>query len=64
MSTLKTTLSNEPINVIKGCAAILSEVDEGFSENIYSHHAIALIGDLINDAVSRLEETIDNNPLG
>jgi len=46
----------EPLEVLKGCSAILCSLDSGYSENIYSHHGISIIADLIADAVSILDE--------
>lgn len=53
---IKVTLQENPLNVLKGCSALLSELDKSSSENIYIDHAISLIGDLITDAVSILED--------
>jgi len=46
----------EPLEVLKGCSAILCNLDSGFSEHIYSHRGISIIADLITDAVSILED--------
>lgn len=46
----------EPLEVLKGCGALLSSLDDGFSDTLNSHIGIKLIADLIVDAVSRIEE--------
>lgn len=46
----------EPLEVLKGCSAILSELDSDFAQNIYSHSAISLLAGLVADSVSRLDD--------
>jgi len=47
---------SKPLDILKGCSCILTEMDSDFSENIYSANAISLLADLITDAVSRLDD--------
>ena len=53
---IKVTMEESPLDVLKGCSCILSSLDEGFSEDYYSHHAIMIVSDLIRDAVSILDD--------
>jgi ethanolamine utilization microcompartment shell protein EutL len=57
MKTLCTEVSlEEPLEVLKGCSAILNNLDAGFMDDNNSHKGISVIADLITDAVSRLED--------
>lgn len=39
---IKVSLEDNPLNVLKGCSSIVSCLDDGFTENIYSYHAIII----------------------
>lgn len=65
MSTkcIEISLENNPLEILKGCSSIMSCLDDNFTDNIYSHHAIKLISNVLTDAVSRLEDEEDRHEL-
>ena len=58
---IKISLEDDPLKVLKGCSSIMSCLDDDFTENIYSYHAIKLIADVLTDAVSRLEDVEEDD---
>ena len=65
MSTdcIEVSLDDEPMEVLKGCACILSSLRRDFTEVDNSHYAIAVISDLVTDATSRIEEKLKDGSM-
>ena len=53
---IQITLRDNPLEVIKGCTALLGSLSDDFVETIYSEQGIKVISDILTDAVTRLDE--------
>ena len=57
---IKITMQDDPMKVLKGCSFLLSELNEDAHENIYAYEGIKIIADLMTDAVSRVDEQMQD----
>jgi len=58
-TSIETFLEDEPLEVVKGCSALLMAVSNEYVENIYSDLGLKVLSSVMIDAVTRLEDELN-----
>jgi len=53
---IKVSLEEYPLEVLKGCIALLGGLETGYVEDTYSELGINVLADVMRDAVSRIDD--------
>jgi len=52
---IKVSLEDNPIEVLKGCIALLGGLETDYVQDYHSHLGIKVLADVMRDAVSKID---------